>query len=667
MCGITGIYKFDSKPVDLRLLNKMASVISHRGPDDEGYLALSSRTGESSVYGGADTPARVYGSPLKYCPDSPVTEAAVGGYNLGFGFRRLSIIDLSPAGHQPMCNDSGDMWIMCNGEVYNYVEIREELLSRGYRFVSASDTEVILKAYEEWGTGCLSRFNGMWAFCIWDGRKKELFCARDRLGVKPFYYYLKNGTFIFSSEIKSILAAGVAAKEDDSLLYDFFIYGLVDHTERTFFKGIHKLPQSHYLVIKENGDINISRYWDFDVSDDILGDHTDEYYASEFKRIFYDAVNIRLRSDVPIGSCLSGGLDSSTIVVVANDLLFSGDKSDASRHQKTFSACYAEARYDERIYIEEVIRATSAERNYVFPAASGFRDGVDSLIWHQEEPFGSSSIYAQWCVLNRSRKRGVLVLLDGQGGDEQLGGYSKFYLLYLVNLMRRKQYSEMLLQSIRYLGSPQIIGNLILNIHAGGLARYFSRKNRIFGIDTLLRESFRRSNGSEGINLTSTRNMGRRIKDDIFKWSLPGLLRYEDKNSMAHAVEARLPFLDYRLVEFLASCPLNQKMRDGWTKYVMRSAMKDVLPEKIRLRKSKLGFTTPESSWLKNELDEHVRTVLNEAEFIREYAHCDNLVKEFDLYRHGLSSYQTSVFFRFYITEMWARKFILNSRSAASL
>jgi asparagine synthase (glutamine-hydrolysing) len=236
---------FGRSAVDKNSLLKMTSALSHRGPDDEGYVFINADTGECLPAGGKDTPEGVYSSNLAYNPKLAIQEADGSSYHLAFGHRRLSILDVSAAGHQPMCNENGTIWIVHNGEVYNYVEIREELQSKGYTFRSNSDTEVIIKAYEEWGTDCLNRFNGMWAFCIWDSSKKELFCARDRLGIKPFYYYFDGTRFVFASEIKALLVIGMPREPNDSLIFDFIKFGILDHTDDTFFENIKKLPQHH--------------------------------------------------------------------------------------------------------------------------------------------------------------------------------------------------------------------------------------------------------------------------------------------------------------------------------------------------------------------------------------------------------------------------------------
>jgi len=654
MCGILGIWHLDERPVDLPGLTKALRLLRHRGPDDEGYFFGHTDRGISAVAGGEDTPAAIHPADLRYTPAISVKDLPGSAYNLALGNRRLAIIDLSPAGHQPMCSEDGTTWIVHNGEIYNYLELREELRSLGHRFVSNTDTEVILHAFEEWGADCLNKFNGMWAFSIWDSKNNELFCARDRFGIKPFYYWFDGDVFALASEIKALLIMGISRKHNDALIYDFLQWGILGHTGETFFKGIKKLPLSHYLSLGLKGDLKIKRYWDLDVTDEIESKYSDESYAKEFQELFVDAVRLRLRSDVPVGSCLSGGLDSSSIVCVANRLMYPNVNSHASGRQKTFSSCFEERRFDEREYIEGIIRNTQAEKNYVFPTSDGFLEELDELLWHQEEPFGGTSIYAQWLVLKKARESGVTVMLDGQGGDEQLGGYRKFYIFYLLKLLRSGRYGKMLWESLNFFSSSEILRTL--NFRAG--LRYFSMGAKLLGVDNLFGEDFKRKFKDREAEFDSRGNVGQRIKEDLFSFSLPVLLGYEDRNSMAHSVEARLPFLDYRLVEKLASFPLTQKMRNGWTKYVLRNAMKGILHEKVRLRRSKLGFDTPEDQWFKQSLFAMVKDVFQSSTFLPNYIDVRRLLDYFDRYSARTSLYQSQFFFRFFVLELWARKFL---------
>jgi asparagine synthase (glutamine-hydrolysing) len=658
MCGIVGILNFQGRPLKAGQIERMADLLAHRGPDDEGYLFVNTGTGYTIARGGDSTPEDVFVSAFPYAPDESRRREGVLTFNLAMASRRLSIFDLSPGGHQPMSSEDGRVWITYNGAVYNYKELREELRRKGHRFLSGSDTEVIIKAYQEWGTDCLGKLNGMWAFCIWDSERKHLFCARDRFGIKPFYYMLDRGRLAFASEIKSLLDLDSPWTPNDGLIYDFLRSGILDHTEETFFSGIVKLPPSHFLIVDVEGKALLRKYWEIDVSDEVEGALADETYALEFAEIFRDAVRLRLRSDVPVGSCLSGGLDSSSIVCVANRLLSSGSDVSSPVRQKTFSSCFEDRRFDERRYIEEVIRWTQADKHYVFPSAEAFLDDLDAVLWHQEEPFGGTSIYAQWMVMKKARDCGITVMLDGQGGDEQLGGYRKFYIFYLLKLLGSKRLNRFVPEFFRFFSSPAVLSTL--NLRSG--LRYFGSGSAETGRDGLLRESFKRRFRGRETDIGYQGNLGKRIWRDLFQFSLPVLLRYEDKNSMAHSIETRLPFLDYRLVEKLASFPLTQKMRNGWTKYVLRKAMTDWVPQTILQRKTKLGFDTPEEYWFRRVLRPVVEGLFKDSPFTSDYVDSKILLNHFRRYTTRVSFHHSQFFFRFFILELWARRFGLSPR-----
>ncbi|MGQ9648458.1 MAG: asparagine synthase (glutamine-hydrolyzing), partial [Thermodesulfobacteriota bacterium] len=644
--------------MDKNLFGYLTRAMAHRGPDDEGYLFVHTDSEISAVAGGEDTPTAVYNARLPYNPTFSLNQLPGKAYDLALSNRRLAIIDLSPAGHQPMSNEDGTIWIVHNGEVYNFLELRDELKSLGHCFVSNTDTEVILHAYEEWGPDCLNKFNGMWAFCIWDSKNKKLFCARDRFGIKSFYYYLDGNLFAFASEIKPLLMLGISREPNDALVYDFLRWGILDHTDETFFKGIKKLSPSHYLSLDLKGSLKIGRYWDLKVSNEVDSKYDDEKYAEELLELFIDAVRLRLRSDVLIGSCLSGGLDSSSIVCVTNTLMFPNGNSSASDRQKTFSSCFENKRFDEREYIEEVIRKTQAEKNYIFPTPEGFLEELDELLSHQEEPFGGTSVYAQWLVMKKARDKGVIVMLDGQGGDEQLCGYRKFYIFYLLELAKKRKYARLVSEFARFFFSIDVLKTL--NLRKG--LRYFELGNKVLGVSALLNDDFKKEFAERQSKFGYRGDLGQRIKEDLFQFSLPVLLRYEDKNSMAHSVEARLPFLDYRLVEMIASLPLSMKMKDGWTKYVLRQAMSGILPEKIRQRRSKLGFVTPEDVWFRNTvISRTVSSAFSEPAFIGRYVRAERLIGHFHRYLANWSVDTSEFFFRFFVLELWGRRFILDS------
>ncbi|GMX57713.1 MAG: asparagine synthase (glutamine-hydrolyzing) [Candidatus Yanofskyibacterium parasiticum] len=611
MCGIAGILNTDHKSVDKGTLERMIRIMKYRGPDDEGFY-----TDEF----------------------------------IGMGQCRLSIIDLSSSGHQPMSNADKSLWIVFNGEIYNYIELRAQLQAKGHKFISNSDTEVIIHAYQEWGHDCLNRFNGMWAFCIWDKRKKEFFCSRDRFGIKPFYYFFQNGKFAFASEIKALLELDIVPRVNDKLIYDFLMFGMLDHTDETFFKSINKLPPASFMKISKDGALTVERYWDFEVSDELgNGQENDLQYYEKFKDLFIDSVRLRLRSDVPIGSCLSGGLDSSSIVCMFDRLLAGGPE----KKQKTFSSCFEDSRFDERDYIEEVAKITGTEKNYIFPTAEEFLKEIDDIIFHQDEPFAGPQIIAQWDVFKAAKTK-VKILLDGQGGDENLCGYRKFYFFYLQKLFKAGRYLKFSKEAAQFFASTEIIRTTDFK---NGL-KYFKFGRMFSDTKNCLNEIFSEKFQDRVLDFGYNTNLGQRIKEDVTRWSLPALLRYEDKNSMAFSIESRLPFLDYRLVEYMARLPLSQKMRNGWTKFVLRQAMKGVIPEKIERRKSKLGFSTPEELWLKKNLFKNINSVFKNPVFITEYANKKMIQNYVNCELFGKNQMPLNVISRFYILELWGRRFI---------
>lgn len=617
MCGIFGVWNMHGQPLDLNALLNSLHSIRHRGPDDEGYLLANSAHRIFVPCSGSDSTTLLDLPRIEECFDRQ--------FDLVFGFRRLSILDLSSAGHQPMRNADGSLWIVFNGEIYNYIELRSELQALGYVFHTQTDTEVILNAFEAWGVECLNRFNGMWGFAIFDKRKNRLFCARDRFGIKPFYYHFDRERFVFASEIKAVLQySKIERKPNDAVVYDYLNYGLLDHTNETFFENIHQLPAAHFLII-EGADIHIERYWNIDPNNKLdlgTGAQADAEYVRRFYDLFEDSIRLHLRSDVAIGSCLSGGLDSSSIVCVANKLLFSEHvvSSDLiGEKQKTFSSCFDDPRFDERQHIENVLFATSAERNYTFPSPQNLLNDLPRLIWHQDEPFGSTSIYAQWCVMKIAAESGVRVLLDGQGGDELLAGYHPYFDSYWGTLLSQGRLNTLLKEwsayrNIYHASPAYLIQHTLFSIAPSAFQRRIRSNRGSLGVRAEFSSKFRQRYPDEDVKFPGA-PFSKRLYNALTRTSLPGLLHYEDRNSMAHSIEARVPFLDYRLVEYAFALPDRQKINNGYTKTILRDSMQGILPEPIRIRTDKMGFVTPEREWLSGELKNWMDDIFNSASF----------------------------------------------------
>lgn len=560
MCGIIG-YISKSNPINNRLFDKMTDILVHRGPDDRG-----------TYYEG----------------------------NLALGFRRLSIIDLSKNGHQPM-HYMARYTIVFNGEIYNYIELKEELIAFGYSFNSKTDTEVIVAAYDKWGVDCLSKFNGMWAFAIYDKETKKLFCARDRFGVKPFYYFNNGDMFVFASEIKAILPAFAdKPKANIPRVLDNILYGAFDHTSETLFKDIYQIQPGYALILDHDFKTTYTQYYNIDKIN--LNKQPYEENVRQFKELFIDAVKLRLRSDVPIGSCLSGGLDSSSIVCVVAQLI----KENGGVRHDTISSCYTaidELVYDEQVYIDEVVRASHTNSHKIYPDIKHFIENIDKIIYHQDEPVGALSHEAQFTVFKGAKEQGLTVMLDGQGADEHLAGYSIFHSVIIREYLKQFRFvraineitafKRMHSESVVY-GSKGLFWFMIKDLLPTAIQRRMIKH-------ATLREEF------DWINITydsKSVDKTREFSDfDDFtkkslKYGLIQLLHFEDRNSMASSIEGRLPFLDYRLVEHVVSLPPDQKIKNGITKRILRDAMKGILPEKIRTRTSKLGFAVPSDLWV---------------------------------------------------------------------
>jgi asparagine synthase (glutamine-hydrolysing) len=622
MCGIAGLLDIRGW-VDVHLIIRMMDLLSHRGPDDEGYLLVNiERETAISCRGKATNPA--LGLP-------PVENYIREPFNLALGHRRLAIINLSSGGHQPMSSIDKRLWIVFNGEIYNYLELRNELTAMGYRFNNDTDTEVILAAYDAWGVGCLLRFNGMWAFALWDSAYQRLLCARDRFGIKPFYYYFDGRQFRFASEIKAILPNFATPPiANDHIIFDYLAHGQVGHSTETFFRGIHQLAPAHYLVFDVNdlqsnavAELAPRRYWDLNPEYRIEG-LTDTQYARRFYELLEDSIRLHLRSDVPIGSCLSGGLDSSTIVCIANCLLRQDGTSTAPIEDchKTFSSCFDDERFDERQYITEVLALIGAESNYVFPDGRHLVQELSQIVRHQDEPFGSTSIYAQWSVFCRAAERGIKVMLDGQGGDELLAGYLSYYPYYHLDLLARGAWKTFWNEWRHYLAYQHQapIPSLHTLFTIGTSAWLNGPKHlikQLLGTSAnklypwLLRDYIRMYAHKENRYTSKFDCLFREaLYQDLVGW-LPSLLRYEDRDSMAFSIEARVPFLDYRLVEYVFALPADQKIRAGLTKFILREATRGVIPAKVRQRTDKMGFETPEAIWFRQYLAMFAREVIH--------------------------------------------------------
>jgi asparagine synthase (glutamine-hydrolysing) len=601
----------------------MLDQIRHRGPDDEGWATFSGDDFSAVAGGGADTPATAYSATLPYAPRQ--TAVAPRSASVAIGHRRLAILDLSPAGHQPMCFADGRYWIVFNGEIYNHDLLRQDLATRGHRFVSGSDTEVILASFAEWGDACLERLDGMFAFVLVDRRAKRALIARDRFGIKPLYYWVSPDRMLaFASEIKQFsVLPGWAPVINGQRAYDFLAWSILDHTDETLFRGVYQLPPGNAVTIDLDRHLGVmaggrleSTKWYRLAGKPFDGDF--EAAALGFREHFAAAVQTHLRADVPVGSCLSGGLDSSSIVCVANDLL---RRQGTVATQHAFSSCSTVKRFDEREYVEEVVRHTGVEAHYIYPALDDLFDRLDQITWHQDEPFGSTSIFAQWSVFELAAGSGVKVMLDGQGADEQLAGYPHYHGANFAALFRQLHWLELArdmratsaihghgsLWATKFLADAMLPGSMRRTLRA--LAGKDKTAPAWLNLERL---GARGSDPMRDENAASL-SVGELSYQQLTRTNLQMLLHWEDRDSMAHSVEARVPFLDHHLVEFVLGLPDSYKLHRGVTKRVLREGLRGVLPESIRDRMSKLGFSTPEEHWVRQVAPERFRGTVAEA------------------------------------------------------
>jgi len=564
MCGIAGIVSENPAHISKQLLRNMTDAIAHRGPDGEGHWINVNNS-------------------------------------VGFGHRRLAIIDLSDAAAQPM--HYGDRYtIVHNGEIYNYLELRKLLEQKYYRFRTQSDTEIIMAAYDCWKEDCLGYFDGMFAFALWDEKEQKLFAARDRFGEKPFYYALKEGSLYFASEMKALWAAGIERIPNQALVYNYLTLGYTQNPADAgvvSFLNIHKLPAGCYFHYSNNNkEIRVRKYWDIDPEKQI--EITEEKAIEKFGSLLSQSVKVRLRADVNMGTSLSGGLDSSSILSLVNAL------TEAGKKPVTFSAVFPGYEKDESIQIRAITEKLGVKNYQVEPTAENFLQQFDKLCYHQEELFQSASIYAQYEVFKLAHEQQVKVLLDGQGADEVLAGYPKYYHWYWQELYasnRTLLNSEM--QQAKSLGIDEswTWKNKLFSLYPGSAATFLSRRMQAKQrTSDFLTKDFIKNWGNSFYKIPPGKTLNDVLYYNAFVNGLEELLRYADRNSMAHGREVRLPFLHHELVEFVFSLPAHFKIRNGYTKWILRHSMDNNLPDQITWQPNKIGFEPPQQKWMNHPL-----------------------------------------------------------------
>ncbi len=626
MCGISGKLNFDGKPVAAELIGRMNAVLSHRGPDDEGVF----------VKGG-----------------------------VGLGHRRLSVIDLSPAAHQPMHNEDGTLWIVFNGEIYNFLELKQELLAKGHRFSSNSDTEVILHLFEEEGVDSVNRLRGMFAFAIWDERDRSLFLARDRVGKKPLIYYHDQETFLFASEIKALLQDPQVKVEPDVKAIHHYLTWQCVPAPFSAFAGIHKLPPAHYLLLKD-GKADIRRYWSLSY----LPKHTAPFaeLQEEIVERLREATRLRMISDVPLGAFLSGGVDSSAIVALMAE--------QSSMPVKTFAIGFKEAAYNELPFARMVAKrfATDHTEFIVEPDAVEI---LPKLVWHYNEPFADSSAIPSYYVAKLAREH-VTVVLNGDGGDENFAGYGRYAANLFADSLRRffpPQLVRLLLPMVmalphgsdptsfcwrlkrflqEYVKSPELrnaywMSHFTPEMKEGLYTADFAA--RMHGSDpyALLLQRF---SETDAIDFTD-----KSLYADVMHYLPDDLLVKMDIATMASSLEARSPFLDHRFMEFVARIPAEYKLKGRSTKHILKEALRGLLPDEVLFRE-KMGFAVPLDHWFRHELKELAYdTLLDKRSIERGYFNSSFVRKILDEHTAGRWNWQNHIY-NLLMLELWQRRFI---------
>ncbi|UCE54624.1 MAG: asparagine synthase (glutamine-hydrolyzing) [Desulfobacterales bacterium] len=620
MCGICGELRFDGQPGDVNLVSNMRDVLKHRGPDDEGLW-------QSNFDGGS----------------------------VALGHTRLAILDLTYSGHQPMWDLKKRYCIVYNGEVYNYHELRKALKKEGFLFKTKTDTEVVLNAYIKHGIDCLELFNGMYSFVVWDNKKKSLFCGRDRLGIKPFYYRWQGNRFYFASEIKALLLTSNGAPDPNPIaVYDYLSLGLMHHEQHTFFKDIHQLPAGSFLHLDSSG-LSIQQYWHLSKESSGCQYHPD---LNQLKTIVDDAVRLRLRSDVPVGILLSGGLDSSSITALA--VCHNGASPTA------FSLQFDNDDFDESIHAKMVAAHCNARLSLLNPQGHRLWQELDNLIKAQDAPTHAPEVYSNWCMMRAVARCNIKVLLSGQGGDELFAGYNWYPKHLLVSLFKKGKMFSLLQEFLRL---PQNFPNnntrkplwlLASMLHALlPVTLKLKVKPEFSCMNDILQPQFRIDHQERDVlnlSLIDPAGLEEKLYNDLKCCNIPYYLHYEDANSMAFGIEERVPFLDHRLVEWAHRLVAWQKIRNGVSKYPLRSIMKGLLPEEVINRKDKMGLSAPRDQWFRNELRRPITDLFSDdCKIYEKWIDQRPFLDHLDAYMQGKPTRLSSVLWRVINLEKWLR------------
>ncbi len=664
MCGISGVFSFKG-PDDrvLATVQLMSSKIRHRGPDGEGILAWNGHDAPVSLFT-IDTPAEIIDSNLSWTP-SISSRQYHSAAQLAFAHRRLAIIDLAVTGHQPMNYSSGELWITYNGEIYNYIELRIELESKGHVFVTKTDTEVVLAAYKQWGQECTTHFNGMWSFVIWDRIANIFFCSRDRFGVKPFYYFIDRNIFAFASELKALAACPMLQTSlNHAAVADYFVDGEIEYKTSGFFNNLIELFPGTQLVVHLDSKKYELRNWYALRYTEEQADYSEKRYKKEIENVrelLVDSIRLRLRSDVPVGSCLSGGIDSSAISGIIAHLVSDDKTINVGDRLKLFTAAFKDPKLDESKWAQLVVDATKAEWHKVIPEADELFRDIESLIYSQDVPIWSTSTYAQHRVMKLASDNGIRVLLDGQGGDELFAGYMPYFIPFWKELKahgesaRRKTEMSHWGNDVVKHRRKETLKQYIVPALPVGMQMYLQKK--YFPDLAYLSPSLLSVYKKNYIPSSSPDSLNHALHGEFVNTRLKGYLKCEDRCSMWHSIESRTPFADdHRLIEYVFNIPGTLKIRDGITKYILREAAAPFIPLAIRQRRDKMGYVTPNNLWITSMKDQFRPYFDQDFDGIFQK---DKLMKDFDSLFNLKDKQENGRIFKFIAFAIWKKVYNL--------
>lgn len=655
MCGIAGIIQKKCSNINNEIA-ALNSLQKHRGPDDEGYVLINNQF--TIPLGGKDTPAETLNNSNYYCPKILI-EDSIEECFLALAHRRLSIIDVSANGHQPMCSPDKQFWIVLNGEIYNYIELKQELKNQGHRFHTASDTEVVLVAYMQWGQDCVNHFNGMWAFVIYDAEKKMLFGSRDRLGVKPLYYYKSDESFVFASEQKALWHSKIVKSGLNSrAVFDYLALSHSDPEPEGFFKNIISMKQGHNFVF----DINNFSYHEYCYFTSLHLKDTATYLSiteesEKLLELVTKSVNIRTRADVEIGACLSGGIDSSFIVMLLDKYF---KENNIGYNPQVFTAVYQNYKYDEEKWAQLVVNSTSVKWHKTYPTSDTLLTDLSDLIYAADTPLLSTSTYAQYKVMKLASEQGIKVLLDGQGADELFAGYDIFNNVYYNELFLRFKFVLLIKEINTTNRFFSTVKNWIMTDIQMLLKRMPPRVSKYLYEKAIFELKFLTSDfKNEYLNRFGTLYFpfNSNLNDTLKKYAsgerLQIMLQLEDRMSMRFSVESRTPFSDdIDLINYGLSLPSSFKIKNGVRKFILREAGKNTIPNQILERKDKIGFQTPEYDWLKS-LKQEIPLLLESN--INEFVNTSLIKKNIKSVLENPTSDKSSRILRFIFLSQWRK------------